>query len=68
MPINVKLGRVRESAQKWKRWKMPSNNYCRGDNLLTARSGYAAMSAEKETVRSNSCHALFPFIRSGFCH
>ena len=45
---------------------MPSNSYCRGDNLLTARSGYAAMSTEKETVRSNCCHALFPFIRSGF--
>ena len=63
-PINVELGRARESAQKWKRWKMPSNSYCRGDNLLAARRGYAAMSPEKETVRFNCCHALFPFILS----
>ena len=31
---------------------------------LAARRGYAAMSPEKETVRFNCCHALFPFILS----
>ena len=49
---------------EWKRWKMPSNSFYRGDNLLAARKGYAAMGPEKETVRFNTCHALFPFILS----